>query len=70
MIEKVEGREFDVQPLTGDESNGEPELYNGGLGEAARAEKEPEDQDVRPDSGRRGGWTGPSPAKSSGLRRI
>ncbi len=38
MIEKVEGREFDVQPLTGDEGNVEPELYNGGLGEAERKE--------------------------------
>jgi hypothetical protein len=40
MIEKVESREFEIQPLTGDEINvSEPELYNGGPREATREEE-------------------------------
>ena len=60
MVEKVESREFNIEPITGDESNVEPELHNGGAREAARAEAEAERR-AEP----------PPPAKPSvGLRRL
>ena len=38
MIEKVEAREFAIEPITGEETNDEQELHNGGAREATREE--------------------------------
>ena len=57
MVEKVESREFNIEPITGDENDTEePELHNGGAGQAPREEE--------------AGGRPPAPPPTVGLRRL
>ena len=64
LIEKVEEREYQIQPITGEENNVEPELHNGGVREVEREETTAAAPIGRPAP------VNPPPMASPGLRRL